>query len=64
MTTSDFSYTVSKDEVTGVYKATLDVQLPPICVTRYKADKNDFKYEMSRAVTEVVEAIIEKNMDD
>lgn len=64
MTTSDFSYTVSKDEVTGVYKATLDVQLPPICVTRYKANKDDFKYEMSRAVTEVVEAIIEKNMDD
>ena len=43
------------------YKGTLDIQLPPICVTRYEADKNDFKYEMSRAVTEVVEAIIEKN---
>ena len=62
--TSDFQYTVAKDEVTGVYKATLDVQLPPICVTRYKADKNDFKYEMQRAVTEVVEAIIEKQLDD
>ena len=60
MTTSDFQFTVAKDEVTGVYKGTLDIQLPPICVTRYKADKNDFKYEMQRAVTEVVEAIIEK----
>lgn len=64
MTTSDFQYTVAKDEVTGVYKATLDVKLPPICVTRFKADKNDFKYEMQRAVTEVVEAIIEKYLDD
>ena len=43
--TTDFQYTVSRDEVTGVYKGTLDIQLPPICVTRYKADKNDFKYE-------------------
>lgn len=64
MTTSDFQYTDSRDEVTGVYKGTLDIKLPPICVTRYKADKNDFKYEMSRAVTDVVEAIIEKHMDD
>ena len=51
--TSDFQFTVAKDEITGIYKGTLDIQLPPICVTRYKADKNDFKYEMSRAVTEV-----------
>ena len=57
--TSDFQFTVAKDEVTGIYKGTLDIQLPPICVTRYKADKNDFKYEMSRAVTEVVEEFME-----
>ena len=42
--TSDFQFTVAKDEITGIYKGTLDIQLPPICVTRYKADKNDFKY--------------------
>ena len=42
--TSDFQFTVAKDEVTGIYKGTLDIQLPPINVTRYKADKNDFKY--------------------
>ena len=64
MTTSDFQFTVAKDEVTGVYKGTRDIQLPPICVTRYKADRNDFKYEMQRAVTEVVEAILEKHLDD
>lgn len=62
--TSDFNFTVSKDEVTGIYKGTLDIQLPPICVTRYKSDKNDFKYEMSRAVTEIVEQIIERRMED
>ena len=55
---------LTKYFTTGIYKGTLDIQLPPICVTRYKADKNDFKYEMQRAVTEVVEAIIEKHMDD
>ena len=64
MTSDDFQFTISKDEVTGIYKGTLDIQLPPICVTRYKADKNDLKYDMSRAVGEVVEAIIEKNIDN
>ena len=62
--TSDFQFTVTKDEITGIYKGTLDIQLPPITVTRYKADKNGFKYEMQRAVADVVEAIIEKNLDD
>ena len=28
-------------------------------VTRYKADKNDFKYEMRRAISEIVEEYIE-----
>ncbi len=62
--TSDFQFTVAKDEITGIYSGTLDFQVPPITVTRYMVDKNDFKYEMQRAVTDVVEAIIEKNLDD
>ena len=64
MTSDNFQFTASKDETMGIYKGTLDIQLPPICVTRYKADKSELKYEMSRAVAEVVVAIIEKNIED
>ena len=59
-----FDYTVVKNEELGLHEATLTVQLPPIRVTRYKADKSDFKYEMRRAVSEVVEEIVEKAIDD
>jgi|TARA_Y100000592_G_C5474921_1_gene321729 hypothetical protein len=58
------TFTVAKDEVTGIFKGTLDIQLPPIIVTKYKADKNDFKYDIQRAVTEVVEEIVAKALDD
>lgn len=57
-------FTVSKDEVTGIWKGTLDIELPPIVVTKYKADKSDFKYDIQRAVTEIVEEIVSKVMDD
>ena len=59
-----FDYTVEKDDDLGLYEATLTVELPKIRVTRYKADRNDFKYEMRRAVSEIVEEIIEKRIDD
>ena len=55
---------VSKDKELNLWKADMTVSLPPITVTRYKADKNDFKYEMRRAVSEIVEEIIEKTIDD
>ena len=41
-----------------------DIKLPEISVTRYKADRSDFKYEMRRAVSEIVEEIIEKQLND
>jgi hypothetical protein len=53
-----------KSEVGGLYEATLTVELPRITVQRFKADRNDFKYEMRRAVSEIVEEIIEKAIDD
>ena len=59
-----FDYSVVKNEDLGLHEATLTIELPPIRVTRYKADKNDFKYEMRRAVSEVVEEIVEKAIDD
>ena len=53
-----------KNEDLGLYEGTLCVKLPEISVTRYKADRNDFKYELRRAVSEIVEEIIEKHLDD
>ena len=61
---TNHEFTASKDEVTGIWKGTLDIELPPIIVTRYKADKKDFKYDIQRAVTEVVEEIVSKVMDE
>ena len=62
MMTSDF--TVTKNQELGLYEGTFTVALPPITVTRYKADRNDFKYEIRRAVSEIVEEIVEKAIDD
>ena len=59
-----FDYSVSKDDNLGLYKGVLTVDLPRITVERYKADRSDFKYELRRAVSEIVEEIIEKNLDD
>ena len=60
--TSDF--TVDKNQDLGLYEGTLTIQLPTITVTRYKADRSDFKYEMRRAVSEIVEEIVERAIDD
>ena len=57
-------FQVSKNEELGIYEGTLTVELPKLSVTRYKADRNDFKYEMRRAISEIVEEIIEKGIND
>ena len=53
-----------KNEELGLYEGTLCVKQPEITVTRFKADRSNFKYEMRRAVSEIVEEIIEKQLDD
>jgi len=58
-----FEYNVVKNDEMGLYQGTLTVELPTITVTRFKADRNDFKYELRRAVSEIVEEIIEKNLE-
>ena len=60
----EFDFDITKDKELGLYKGTVTVALPPITVTRYKADRSDFKYEMRRAVSEIVEEIVEKAIDD
>jgi len=59
-----FEYDVTKNKDLGLYEATLSVTLPTITVTRYKADRDDFKYEISRAVTEIVEEIVQKAIEN
>lgn len=56
-------FTVEKDQATGLYKGTVVVSLPELTAVRYKADRNDFKYEMRRAISEIVEEMIEKGID-
>ena len=58
------NFTTEKDNETGLYKGTITVKLPELTAIRYKADRNDFKYEMRRAISEIVEEIIEKGIDD
>jgi len=58
------NFTCTKNENLGLYEGTLTVNLPEISVTRYKADRNDFKYELRRAVSEIVEEIVEKYIED
>ena len=60
--TSD--YNISKNAELGLYEATFTIALPPITVTRYKADRSDFKYEIRRAVSEIVEEIVEKAIEE
>jgi len=59
----DFQVT-KNPELGNIYQGILTCELPKITVVRYKADRDDFKYEMRRAVSEVVEEIIEKAMKD
>ena len=54
---------LEKDKDLGLWKATLTANLPTITVTRYKADKDDFRYELSRAVTEIVEEVINREVE-
>jgi len=58
------TFNCTKNEELGLYEGTLTVNLPEISVTRYKADRSDFKYEMRRAVSEIVEEIVEKQLND
>ena len=57
-------YTIIKNNDLGLYEGRLTIQLPEISVTRYKASKDDFKYEIRRAVSEIVEEIVEKVIED
>lgn len=47
------------NEDLGLFEMTATLTLPPITVTRAKKDKSDFRYDIQRAFTDVVEQVIE-----
>lgn len=47
------------NEELGLFEMTATLTLPPITVVRSKKDKSDFRYDIQRAFTEIVEQVIE-----
>ena len=54
---------VSKNDC-GLHEATATLTVPPITVTRAKADRDDLEYELRRAFSELVEEIVGKQVKD
>ena len=55
--------TVSKNDL-GLHEAQATLTLPPITVTRAKADRDDLEYELRRAFSELVEEIVSKQIKE
>ena len=54
---------VAKNEL-GLFQARATLTLPPITVTRSKADRDDLEYELRRAFEEMVGEIVTKQLKD
>ena len=55
--------TVSKNEV-GLHEAKATLTLPPITVTRAKADRDDLEYELRNAFESLVGEIVQRQLKD
>ncbi len=55
---------ITVDDQVGLYRCDMKVNLPEINVTRWKKSRDDFRYEMQRAVNEIVDELIEKALED
>ena len=55
--------TVFKNDL-GLFQADATLTLPPITVTRAKADRDDLEYELRRAFEEIVGEIATKQLKD
>ena len=54
---------VCKNDV-GLFQANAVLTLPPLCVSRQKADRDDLEYELRRAFEELVGEIVQKQIKD
>jgi hypothetical protein len=57
-------HTIEKDENLGLYCCTMTATLPSITVTKYKKSREDFRYEMQRALNEIVDELVEQALED
>ena len=55
---------IQKNEELGRYQCDMTAALPPITVTKYKKSRDDFRYEMQRAVNEIVDELVEQALED
>lgn len=55
---------ITVDDMVGLYRCDMVLKLPEIRVTRWKKSRDDFSYEMQRAVNEIVDELIEKALED
>ena len=54
---------IAKNEL-GLFEAKAVLTLPPLTVSRQKADRDDLEYELRRAFSELVEEIVGKQVKD
>ena len=54
---------ILKNEL-GLFQADATLTLPPLTVSRQKADRDDLEYELRRAFSEIVEEIVGKQVKD
>jgi len=57
-------FTIERDEALGLYRCDMTASLPPITVTKYKKSRDDFRYEMQRAINEIVDELVEQALED
>ena len=54
---------VTKNDL-GLHEATCTLTLPPITVTRAKADRDDLEYELRNAFENVVGEVVQRQLKD
>ena len=55
----DMDLTVVQDEL-GLFEATATLSLPPLTLTRSKADRSDLEYDLRNAFSELVGEIVQR----
>ena len=56
-------FKIHKNDQLGLCEGTATLDLPPVTVTKFKARKDDLKYEFQSEFQNLVNEYIEKNMD-
>tara|TARA_Y100000766_G_C18536862_1_gene426373 strand:- start:320 stop:505 length:186 start_codon:yes stop_codon:yes gene_type:complete len=59
-----FKYQTKVDDLTGLYKVTGTLTLPEITMDRYAHSRDDLRYSIQRAFTELVDSLIEKEFEN